>query len=551
MKKPLLFLVFIFSLIASTKGQQTVGLFQNDSLSSDGYTLFSPSLATTTYLIDNCGRLVHTWQHNNAPGLATYFLENGTLLRAGRIPSSFNGGGTGGRLEIYDWNGFVLWSYDYSSLTYHQHHDIAALPNGNILVLAWELVSDSVAIAAGKDPNSLLYELWPEHIVELEPIGVDSANIVWEWHVMDHVIQDYDSTKNNFGVVADHPELIDLNYTSAQFGNPDWLHANAIDYNPDLDQILISSRNLNEFFIIDHSTTTAEAASHSGGNSGKGGDILYRWGNPATYDRGTFVDQKLFAQHDAHWIDAGLPDEGKIMVFNNGIGRSAGNYSSVDIIDPPIDTAGNYTVPVTGAFAPTSPSWYYQATNPTDFFSSYISGAQKMPNGNVLICEGAKGHFFEVDSNGNKHWDYVNPVASSGPITQGGNPIFNDVFRAYRYPANYSGFNGLTLVPGSPIELNPLISNCLIFTGIESNSLEQSTNIYYDIINRHLIVKNLLDEPIELFYFDISGKLLNSFSINALHEVKFPHNLAAGVYICKIVDSRKRLLNVKKIIQPN
>ena len=155
MKKPLLFLVFIFSLIASTKGQQTVGLFQNDSLSSDGYTLFSPSLATTTYLIDNCGRLVHTWQHNNAPGLATYFLENGTLLRAGRIPSSFNGGGTGGRLEIYDWNGFVLWSYDYSSLTYHQHHDIAALPNGNILVLAWEVISDSVAIAAGKDPNSL------------------------------------------------------------------------------------------------------------------------------------------------------------------------------------------------------------------------------------------------------------------------------------------------------------------------------------------------------------------------------------------------------------
>lgn len=58
---------------------------------------------------------------------------------------------------------------------------------------------------------------------------------------------------------------------------------NGIDYNPVLDQIALSTHNLNEWYIIDHSTTTAEAATSSGGNSGKGGDLLYRWGNPAAY----------------------------------------------------------------------------------------------------------------------------------------------------------------------------------------------------------------------------------------------------------------------------
>jgi hypothetical protein len=81
---------------------------------------------------------------------------------------------------------------------------------------------------------------------------------------------------------------------------------NSVSYNAKLDQILISVRSFNEFWIIDHSVTTKEAAGHTGGRSGKGGDLLYRWGNPSAYRAGKTSDQKLFAQHDAHWIPEGL-----------------------------------------------------------------------------------------------------------------------------------------------------------------------------------------------------------------------------------------------------
>ena len=85
------------------------------------------------------------------------------------------------------------------------------------------------------------------------------------------------------------------------------MHTNAVAYNAELDQIMLSIHAFSEVWIIDHGTTTEEAASHSGGKRGKGGDLLYRWGNPRAYRTGTNVDQRLFAQHNAHWIPEGLP----------------------------------------------------------------------------------------------------------------------------------------------------------------------------------------------------------------------------------------------------
>ncbi len=176
----------------------------------------------------------------------------------------------------------------------------------------------------------------------------------------------------------------------------DWLHCNSIDYNAQTDEIVISSRVLSEFYIIDHSTTTSEASTHSGGNSGKGGDILYRWGNPIGYDNGTLNDQKLFGQHNVYWIEDSLQDGGKIMIFNNGQGRG---FSSVDIVNPLKDVNGNYFLNINNTFGPDSAEWTYTDPNPTNFYSSYISGAQRLIGGNTLICDGAHGTFFEIDNN--------------------------------------------------------------------------------------------------------------------------------------------------------
>jgi len=183
--------------------------------------------------------------------------------------------------------------------------------------------------------------LWPLKIVEIEPVGTNQINTVWEWHAKDHVIQDYDVNRANFGVIKDNPQLIDINIGGEE---RDWLHANGIDYNKYLDQIAISLRNLDEIIIIDHSTTTAEAASHSGGIYGKGGDILYRWGNPQNYDRGTNANKTLDKQHDVRWVRKDFKLDGAISVFNNqGVNSK---QSSVDVFYPLMDSPGFYTQPI-------------------------------------------------------------------------------------------------------------------------------------------------------------------------------------------------------------
>lgn len=396
----------------------------------EGYSLFAPMNTTETFLIDTDGNTVHSWDCDYKPGLAVYFLENGELLRTGNAGNTtFTGGGSGGVVQLLDWDSQVLWEYSYSDTTHLSHHDVEMLPNGNVLIIAWEYKSKEEALAAGRDSTLLSNDnLWPDSIIEVEPTGLDSGDIVWEWHVWDHLVQDYDNTKSNYGVVADHPERIDLNYTMN--GNSDWNHINSVDYSETYDQILLSVHNFSEIWIIDHSTTTAEAAGHSGGNSGMGGDLLYRWGNPQTYDETAGDDdQQLFVQHDAEWIEDGLPGAGNILIFNNGNGRSDGNYSSVDEIEPPVNSDGSYTLSASH-YGPNSAAWTYVADTLTDFYAQNISGAQRLPNGNTLICQGPDGYFFEVTEEGETLWDYDAGAA---------------VFRVTRYAPDYAGFDGTEL----------------------------------------------------------------------------------------------------------
>jgi len=211
-----------------------------------------------------------------------------------------------------------------------------------------------------------------------------------------HLIQDYSATKNNYGNVAAHPELICPGADGSKIPSF-WNHMNAIYYHPKLDQIILSVRGNSEAWVIDHSTTRAEAAGHSGGKNGKGGDLLYRWGNPIMYRAGTKSDQKLYQQHDVQWIEEGLPGAGDILAFNNGLGR---NYSTVDEFTPPVDGNGNYSLTAGKALVPPISTGRTKATPPASLYAEAISGAQRLPNGNTLICDGTHGTFTEVTSDG-------------------------------------------------------------------------------------------------------------------------------------------------------
>ena len=523
--------------------QNTVGTLTNNPGTFNGYTLYAPAAHTETYLINNCGEIVNQWSSTVAPGNAVYLLENGNLLRAGRIANpDINFGGVGGKVELFDWDGNLLWEYTYSSTTVSQHHDVYPLPNGNVLMLAVTTMTDAEAIQAGRDPNNLTQgKLFNEQILELEPVGTNSANIVWEWNVKDHLIQDFDATKDNFGVVQDNPQLLDINFLGSSAGNANWLHFNSIQYDERLDQIVISSRLLNEIYIIDHSTTTAQAASNSGGIRGKGGDFLYRWGNPQSYKLGTASDQKLFGQHYAHFIEDGLEDARKIILFNNGFGRLP-SASQIDILTPPEDSEGVYTYTPGTAFGPTSADYTYKNPVETDFYSRILSSAQRLPNGNTLICDGDDGYFFEITPTEEIVWEYINPVTPTGVLSQGDDPTAspNLTFRVLRYAEDYPAFSGRTLTPTVPVEQNPNTTNCTILSVAEAQ--ESTINFFPNPTKNTIKITNITDlEKIEIY--SILGELIHTTKEKTIDLSAEP----AGIYIAKIYSKGK--VSTSKIIK--
>jgi hypothetical protein len=526
---------------AAGPSTQGFGLLNNEPGAFQGYTLLSPlQNSKTTYLMDMQGRVVKSWPTEFNPASSAYLLENGNLLRQGEIPTRpwSTGPAIGGRVQEFTWDGELVWDFTYFTENSIPHHDYTKLPNGNIILIMIERKTAEEAIAAGRVPAFVANgDMSLDALIEIKPTGKTTGEIVWEWRMWDHLVQDYDPTKANFGDVAAHPELIDINWgtnTAGQRapaptdaaaatpaagaegatvaaaggqdatqpaprgdagapgdgdrrgrggrggrggggggrgrGSSDWTHTNAVSYNADLDQLMISVHNLSEVWIIDHSTTTAEAAGHTGGRSGKGGDLLYRWGNPQVYRAGTADDQRLFVQHNTHWIPKGLPGAGHMLVFNNGRRTSDGrNYSSVDEVVLPVDSQGRYTREPGQKYGPAEPVWSYVAPNPSDFYSSFISGAQRLPNGNTLICSGANGIMFEVTPAKEVVWQYNNPQhlaagARGGAGGQpggggrggrgggGGGPNPRSLFRALRYGPDYPGLAGKTLTPGKTLE---------------------------------------------------------------------------------------------------
>lgn len=395
---------------------------------SPGYVLIEPAYVKTMFLVNNDKEVVATFENDYFS--FTQLQDDGSRLASSIV---FNeafqfGGGQRGCLEEYGPDGSLNWRVRMASGDYIQHHDVVKLENGNVLTLVWERVSSNQAIAMGRNPEHVAEDgnFWFDGIAEIDP---RTAEVVWEWSTRHHLVQDFDPGKPNYGVVSEHPELLNINVLDFENDGSviaDWTHFNAIDYNPELDQIVISSPALDEVYIVDHGTTPYES-------QGSAGDFLYRWGDPQNYGRGTEEDRKLLNQHDVHWIDPGLPGAGNLMIFNNGDGMVR-PYSTVIEFRPEMNEDGSYVLNEGEAYGPEEFVWEYAPPEEEHFFSFFISGAQRLPNGNTLVNQGAGAKVREVTADGEIVWEYAYKDETDAP---------HMLFRAYRFPENHPAIVGI------------------------------------------------------------------------------------------------------------
>ena len=362
----------------------------------DGITLFNANngpQSNRTVLIDNDGNMIKQWIGAGRIASTPYLLQGGELLRpcivSGNVPMF--GAAYGGRVQKFSYEGDILWDFSYSDENNQPHHDICPMPNGNVLMIAWERKTQSQGSAAGR--INLNGEIWPEQIIEVKPTGPSSGDIIWRWRLWDHIIQDISPSIPNYGVISQHPEKIDINKGSIQQQNGDWIHANALDYNPILDQIVFCSNSLDEIFIIDHGITTQEAA-------GPAGDFLYRWGNPSNYERkGQHV---LWNVHGVNWINEGLPGEGNLLLFNNG-----NDDESSDLIEfiPPLLEDGSYEIFDNQPFDPLPGNYVFFYEN-NNFWGDHLCGVYRLPNGNTVATNGPGQEIRELNAKGQIVWQH-------------------------------------------------------------------------------------------------------------------------------------------------
>ena len=242
-----------------------------------------------------------------------------------------------------------------------------------------------------------------------------------------------------------------------------------------------------EFYIIDHGNTmvAGNPASSIALAATTAGDFLYRFGDPARYGSGTSPSvssnwenatagtKQIGGSSNVQWIPAGMPGAGHLLVFDNNqylFERSPQSF--VFEINPYLNSSGTTTTsyvdpPSAGYTTLTFDQntqnanqqlsnqvvWKYASLGSTTLFSQWGSSAQRLPNGDTLICSTVNGYMVEVNSSGNVVWEYINPVTNSGIVTAIGDclPMTNAVPRAIRYAANFAGFTGHTLTPGTTI----------------------------------------------------------------------------------------------------
>ncbi len=477
---------FMSSMLVITSFAQdnTIGtILYNEEATEGGYNLIYPHNQPDVFLLDMCGNVVHKWENADSlrPANVCYLLENSDVMTTYR-PADFSddpiwAGGGGATIERRTWDNEPIWSFTKNDAEYRLHHDIQPMANGNVLVTAWEQRDSLECIESGRNPENLTSAgMWSEVVWVISPGDDGLGEIIWEWAVWDHLVQDFDSTKSNYGTIADHIDKIDINFGQTLDAAADWLHINAIDFDEYSQHIMISVPTFNEIWVVDYGNTTP-------------GEIKWRWGNPMAYDRGDTTDTKLFFQHHTHWLDLALTtnssDYGKIGVFNNRVQGDTSEYSSVHTLLPMYDEYENeYIVDnSTGTYLPTDFDWTFESPDPNTLYSNIVSSFQRLENGNSLICSGKSGDTREYTQEGELVWHYKTPFlnqqGTASPQNQGTvlAQTQNLTFRASRYPFDYPAFDGIDFVTGLPIELNPMmlescLSGCDLSLSIDSISFD-------------------------------------------------------------------------------
>lgn len=467
------YLISLFLVVPVFYGysQNTVGLiqFQKDQV-QEGYNIIYPNNQSSVYLLDNCGQIVNIWmdEQNGRPGITADILPDGRLLRTSTngidVENSFGAGGAGGVIDLLNWDGQIVWQGVVADSINRQHHEAMVMPNGNLLLIVWEKHFLDDIVDNGFDTlNNNQRILWSDSIWEID---IETDSIVWKWNSWDHIVQDFDSTKSNFGNVSLEVGKMDINYQKHSAGRQDFMHCNSIDYNEELDQILISNRNYNELWIIDHGLTIEEAASSKG-------DILFRWGNPEAYKQGSEDDQLCFRQHNAHWVDDFVDDESlyknSIVFFNNFIEL---DLSLGHIIDPVWNEVEAEYQSINGLYFPENYSFEFSHPDTSKNYSTAASSIQILDNDHVLMHAGRQGRAFELNTQGEVVWEYVVPIRNGFPVTQGSELSLsqNFTFQLKRYPPDYSGFDNTDLNPKGYLELNPNEDFCNIYTSVDNHN---------------------------------------------------------------------------------
>jgi len=497
---------FLFALLAYFISSAQLQYISQEAM--NGYTLF---LGEKLFLANNCGEKVHSWDFIS-PSYHVKLLPNGNIVY---ITSFTN------MIIEKNWNDEIVNIVSPADPKISLEYEVIVTPENNYLCVGRYDYTQEEFIATGYNTDSIGNSSHVDIIVEIDR---NSGETLWLWDIMDHVIQERSDTIPNFGSVVDQPELLNLDAISTlDWQSGEAFMINGFDYNPDLDQIVCSLRKMGEIVIIDHSTTTEEAASHVGGNSGKGGDILYRWGNPKNYHQGTLEDQQLFYQHNPNWIKHG-EHAGGIVIYDNGTDRPGitygYDYSTVPIIVPPILGDNSYVLAPNTAFEPAVPSNLFSGDDPDNgFVSRFMSGAKVLENGNSFVTIAQDSRVLEFQPDGTLAWDYH---LATGEW----------VFRAEKYSEDYPAFDGKDLTPMGTIEMPSSPVPCNLVSNIKGKKL-LVIRAWFDHASNRIQVASETSDHYQLKLYSSNGNLLWRAKDVGSHS--FPlQNTAVGTYFLSI-----------------